>query len=128
MATWEDVKTHLRTKFQIMQEDRSYVVLNFSLSQNRTQRIVINSFEAMNKRWLLFRSRVCERARLDPEEALRRNSSFAVGFLALSEGFYEVVYTVQLDTLEVDELLIPIYALVDTADQLERELTGGDAW
>lgn len=128
MATWDDVKQHLRSKFQIMQEDRSFVVLNFALNQNRAQRIVISAFEAMNKRWLLFRSRICERARLDPEEALRRNSSFAVGFLALSEGFYEVVYTVQMDTLEIDELEIPIFAIVDTADQLERELTGGDTW
>jgi hypothetical protein len=128
VVTWDDVKKHLRGKFQIMQEDHAYVVLNFALHQNRSQRIVISSFEAMNHRWLLYRSRICERARLDPEEALRRNSSFAVGFLALSEGFYEVVYTLQMDTLEVDELEIPIYALVDTADQLERELTGSDTW
>ena len=128
MATWEDVKKHLRSKFRIASEDRNLVALDFEVAGGRVQRIVISNFEAMGKGWLLYRSRVCERARLDPEEALRRNSSFAVGFLALTEGFYELDYTAQIDTLDIDELEIPLFALTETADQLERELTGTDQW
>ena len=128
MATWEDVKSHLRSKFRISSEEHNMISLDFEVAGSRVQRILISSFEAMGKGWLLYRSRVCERARLEPEDALRRNSSFAVGFLALAEGFYELVYTAQMNTLDIDELEIPLFALTETADQLERELTGTDQW
>jgi hypothetical protein len=128
VATWTDVQNHLRGRYVFAEEQPNLIALDFECQGGRAQRILISAFSALNKKWLLFRSRVCERSRLDPEEALRRNSIFAVGYLALSEGFYEIVYTEQLDTLDIDELEIPLRALSDTADDLERELTGTDRW
>ena len=128
MATWSDVQTYLRQRYILAEDTPQLVALDFECTGGRAQRILISAFSALGKHWLLLRSRVCERHLLDPEEALRRNAVFAVGYLALSEGFYEVVYTVQLDTLEIDELEIPLKALTDTADELELELTGMDRW
>ncbi len=128
MATWNDVQNHVRGKYKIAQEDPNLIALDFECTDGRAQRILISSFEAMGKTWVLFRSRVCEISRLDPREALRRNASFAVGFLAISEDFYELVYTTQLNTLDIDELELPLHGLTDTADELERELTGTDRW
>jgi len=130
MATWADVQNHLRTKYgrHIGADNPNLIALDFECSGGRAQRILISTFEAVSKGWILFRSRVCERSLLDPEEALRRNSGFAVGFLALAEDHYELVYTTQLDTLDLDELELPLHVLTDTADQMERELTGSDRW
>lgn len=130
MKTWADVQSHLGTKYaeHISVVNPNLLALDFPCSGGRAQRILISTFEAMGKGWVLFRSRVCERSRIDPEEALRRNSGFAVGFLAIAEDFYELVYTTQLNTLDLDELELPIHVLTDTADQLEREFTGGDRW
>ncbi len=114
--------------YRLAVSENNMLALDFECEGGRAQRILISSFEALGKNWILFRSRVCERSRLDPEEALRRNAGFAVGFLALSEDFYEIVYTTQLNTLDIDELELPLHSLTDTADQLERELTGTDRW
>ena len=128
MATWNDVTKHLRSRYQIALEEPNLIALDFECADGRAQRILVSAFDAMGKSWLLFRSRVCELARMDPLEALRRNSSFAVGFLAVAEGHYEICYTTQLNTLDIDELELPLHALTETADELERELTGTDRW
>lgn len=130
MATWAEVQHHLRKKYasQISADNPNLMALDFPCSGQRAQRILLSTFEAVGKGWVLFRSRVCERARIDPEEALRRNAGFAVGFLAISEDHYELVYTAQLNTLDLDELELPLHVITDTADQLEREFTGGDNW
>jgi hypothetical protein len=128
MTTWDDVLAHLRSTYRLTVDEPGKVVLDFECDEERAQRIVVSTFEAMGKGWVLFRSRVCELSRLDPVEALRRNSTFAVGFLAISDEHYEICYTSQLDTLDIDELELPLHALTDTADTLERELTGTDRW
>jgi hypothetical protein len=128
MATWESVRDHLRQKYPISVDKEKLIALDFVCADNRAQRILVSVFEAMGRQWVLFRSRVCEQSLLDPIEALKRNSGFAVGFLAVSEGHYEIVYTAQLNTLDPDELELPLHALTDTADKLERELTGTDRW
>ncbi len=128
MASWSDVQNHLRSRYVLTEDQPNLIALDFECAGGRSQKILISAFAALNKHWVLFRSRVCERDRLDPEEALRRNSVFAVGFLALADNFYEIVYTTQLETLDIDELEIPLRVLTDTADELERELTGMDRW
>lgn len=128
MASWNDVRKHLRTRFRLAVDEPNLVAVDFECAAGRAQRVLVSAFEALGKGWVLFRSRVCEQARLDPVEALRRNAGFAVGFLSLAEGHYEVCYTAQLDTLDIDELELPLLALSDTADALERELTGVDRW
>lgn len=128
MATWTNVQSHLRSKYKLYLDEPNLIALDFECEDGRAQRVLVSTFDAMGKSWILFRSRVCELQRLEPEEALRRNAGFAVGFLALSEDHYEIVYTTQLNTLDIDELELPLHALTDTADQLERELTGTDLW
>ena len=128
MATWEDVQSHLRNKYPISVDDKKMMAIDFACTDGRAQRILVSVFEAMGKQWVLFRSRVCEQSRLDPIEALKRNSGFAVGFLALAEGHYEIAYTAQLNTLDPDELEVPLHAITETADKLEKELTGSDRW
>lgn len=128
MITWDEVRSYLKQNYRIAIDEPNLLALDFECKDGRAQRILVSSFEAMHKAWVLFRSRVCERSRLDPIEALRRNSGFAVGFLALSEDHYEIVYTAQLNTLDIEELEVPLHALTETADQLERELTGADRW
>lgn len=128
MATWSDVQNHLRSRYILAEDKPNLAALDFECTGGRAQRVLVSSFSALGKNWVLFRSRVCERHLFDPEEALKRNAVFAVGYLALSEGFYEVVYTAQLDTLDIDELEIPLRSLSDTADDLEREITGVDRW
>lgn len=128
MATWQDVQNLLKSRYVLAEDRQNLMALDFECQNGRAQRILVSPFGALGKNWILFRSRVCERSLLEPEEALRRNAGFAVGFLALSEDFYEIVYTTQLETLDVDELEIPLRALSDTADELERELTGVDRW
>jgi len=128
VATWQDVQNLLKNRYVLAEDRQNLMALDFECDGGRVQRILVSPFTALGKSWILFRSRVCERSRLDPAEALRRNSGFAVGFLALADDFYEIVYTTLLETLDVDELAIPLRALSDTADALERELTGTDRW
>ena len=130
MASWADVQTHMRANYKLVADEPTWMSLDFRFPNGRLQRIILTTFEALGKHWIGFRSRICKRSQMDPEVAVLKNGNFAVGFIGLSgegaDAFYEFVYTTVLETLDPDELELPLHVVTRTADELEAELTKED--
>jgi hypothetical protein len=129
MATWDEVRSFMRQNYKLLEEDEQKIALLFGFDDNRKQTITITRFEAMDRDWIQFESRVCRRELLDADRALRLNGRSVTGYLALDrDGFYVMRHTALLSTLDPDELVIPLHVMVKAADKLEEESTGLDLW
>jgi hypothetical protein len=129
MATWEEIRTYMRARYRLLEEDDDHVALLFGFDDNRRHSITIKQFDAMDRQWLLFEARVCRKELMETERALKLNGKSVIGYLALDrDGFYVMRHTALLSTLDPDELVVPMHVLVKVADKLEEELTGSDIW
>ena len=129
MATWDEVRAYMRKSYKLLEEDENKISLLFGFDDNRKQSILLTRFEAMERDWVLFESRICRRELLDLERALKLNGRSVVGYLALDrDGIYVMRHTALLSTLDPDELVIPLHVMVKAADKLEEESTGLDMW
>ena len=129
MATWDEIRAFMRKHYRLSEDSEDQITLLIGFEDNRRQHITLSMFEAMDRQWLLFETRICRRELMDPVEACKLNGTLPVGHLALdSEGFFTARHTTLLGTLDTEELLIPLHALVKMADELEEKLTGMDMW
>lgn len=129
MATWDDVRVFLRTHYKLVDDEEDGVALVLEFDDRRHQHISLSPFEALDRQWVAFETRICRKELLDGEEACRLNAKLPVGFLALDDiGFYVARHTALLETLDPEEILVPLHALVTVADDLEEKLTGADMW
>lgn len=129
MPTWEDIQDFLRAHYRVVDDDEQVMGVLIEFQDRRRQHISISRFQAFDKDWISFETRICQEPLLDPAQACRLNAELAVGSLALDgEGFYVARHTALLDTLDLDDLIVPLHALTSLADDLEEKLTGRDIW
>ena len=126
MPTWSDVQEYARSKYELTEDNENSFKLIFEYQNDRLQAVIVSRFEAMGREWVDFASACAKREDLDPEVALQRNFGFVVGGLCLDKGVYVVRYSVQLDTMDMDEFELPLHVVARTADKLEQEITGKD--
>jgi hypothetical protein len=126
MPSWDEVREHAREKYNLQEEtDRSFKLV-WEYRNGRFQMITVSRFEAIDREWVDFVSAACKREQLEPEEALKRNYTFAQGALCLDGDVYVVRYSTLLATMDMDEFELPLHIVAQTADQLEAELTNAD--
>ena len=130
MPTWTEVQKYAREKYALTADTENSFRLTFEYQNDRLQAVVVSRFEAMGREWVDFASACAKREDLAPADALRRNYGFAVGALCLDpdEDVYVVRYSVQLDTMDLDEFELPLHVVARTADKLEQEITGKDVF
>ena len=129
MATWDEIRSYIRSRYRLLEDDQDHVALIFGFDDNRRHSITITKFDGMDREWVLFEARVCRKELMEPVRALELNGKSVVGYLALDrDSFYVMRHTALLSTLDPDELIVPMHVLVKVADKLEEELTGSDIW
>ncbi|MBI2895363.1 MAG: hypothetical protein HYY06_17545 [Deltaproteobacteria bacterium] len=130
MATWAEVQNHMRSTYTLAADQPEWLSLDFQFENKRLQRIILSTFQALGKNWVSFRSRICRREQMDPEVAVRKTGNFAVGAIGLiGEGdnaYYEMIYSTMLETLDPEELELPLHVICRTADEIEAEITHED--
>ena len=124
MPTWADVQEYARSKYKLAADDENSFKLVFEYENDRLQAVIVSRFEAMGREWCDFASAACKLDQLSPEQALKKNFEFAVGALCLDEDIYVVRYSVQLDTMDMEEFELPLHVVATTADKIEREFAG----
>ncbi len=127
MPSWGDIQEYARLNYNVSDDAAESFSIVMELEGERSQKVAIRHFEAVETEWIEFRSYVCKEADLAPRDALRRNADLPVGALALDEnGDYFVSYAAAMATLDPEEFDIPLGLLVLLADALEEQLAGTD--
>ena len=124
MPTWAELKDFVRKRYEIADEQDDSFKLVFEYDHQRLQAVIVSRFEAMDREFCDFSSACCRSSQLDPRDALKRSFGLALGSLCLDRDVYVVRYSAPLETLELEDLELPLHAVASTAEQIDRETSG----
>jgi len=129
MTTWKELQEFARSKYKLSTDEDNLFGLLWSYEENRTQAIHVSRFDAFDQEWIKFRTYVCSEGDLAPRAALVKNDRFALGALGIdSDGDYSLSHSAPLASMDLAEFELPLTVLATTADELEKDLTGKDAF
>jgi hypothetical protein len=126
MPTWGEIQTYARTKYKLSQDEPEKFSLIFAYDDGRTQQIRVRKFTAYDQDWIEFGTPVCKESEMAPKVALKKNSEFAIGALALSGELYVMLYSIPLANMDIEEFELPLHVLAGTADNLEQNFSAGN--
>lgn len=128
MASWESLLEYLRADYGAAENEHGFVTLAYVWEdEDRSQALIVQTYENNGVEWLSLQSGVCDESELDYKDALVKNADIAVGSLILEENQYWLHYGIPLGFIEDTDTLDALLLYVATmADALETEITGGD--
>ena len=121
MASWEDVRDHMRSTFKLHQDEPELVSMVWTYEDGRHQKIILRSFSAFERQLVEFKSAFARIEDADPVEMLRKNSELPLGTIALHGDVYVVVYNAVLEHLDMADLDLYLSRVAGLADKLEEE-------
>jgi hypothetical protein len=128
MANWESLRRYIKGKYRTNRDDLDVVGMLFDVDGGRSQQVLVRKMSLGDEEWAEIATIVCRENQIDPREALRRNGDMVVGGLALVGDLVIFRHSFALADLDPGEFETPLSIAVGFGDQLERELSGGDAF
>jgi hypothetical protein len=128
MPTWNELKDYARSHYKLSFDDEDALGLVFGFNDGRSQLIVVRRFNAFDKDWIEFRSRIAKGDKVPHKVALLKNNGFACGHIALADnGDSYFLYNAPLPSMDPEEFELPLHVIAHTADDLEKDYSGDDA-
>lgn len=130
MATWETVKQYLKTNYTCETFGDDGLKLTFTLDEGRSQIILVDwaGEDADHATWVDFHSPIGELGTFNLARAVQRTRDFVVGGISSIGDVATLRASIPMENLDRNEIEQPLHLLLSIADQLEQELTGGDAF
>jgi len=127
MATWSEVQQYIRSNYIVQSEpDDKMMRLEFNTSDGRSQLLFVEAPIHVDglPNFVGFFSPVAERAKVSADKLLDLGYT---GLGVLARGNYIGIYHAALvDTIDSQEIDVPIRFIIAIADLAEKELTGKD--
>ena len=127
MTTWDEVERLLSDNLKVHTVADNYLTLEVPCTRGRLQYVRVTQVEMGRSNWISFFSPICKTSEADADEILRAASKSIFG-VWLAENFYGLAFAMPMDDLSLLEILDPLRAIVDDADDLELGLTGRDKY
>ena len=127
MATWENLQSTLRQRFQLDRDEASQLSLTLSFdtgSGTRKQRVLLRNYVALDCRMVEIRSAFGLAADQDYHKLLQQNLSLPIGGIAIHGEVVLIVQKVPLAQATEDAILEMLMQVGFLADCLESE--GGE--
>lgn len=123
MATWDELKEYLAATYQVEHDTGDRLTLLLSTSVGRTQYVHLHWFApaGLVSLW----SHIGSVDRIDPARLLALSEYSAWGVKQFGDK-YSVVAHLPVTDLVVDEIEVPMTAVVMAADEYEHSLDLGD--
>jgi hypothetical protein len=130
VTTWESVKSFLKNEYKIAEEKENSLALIFETGNLRSQIVFIYhmSLKDGTEHWVQIESAIGKIADLDLPALLAAVGDTVVGGLGTVGEVVTIRHAAPLANLDSNELLRPLTIITATADRLEREFSGGDAF
>ncbi len=128
MTTWTDVINYVRRRYEVLEENDTWLRFRLDLDGGRTQQVAVHHVpEADGGAWLEISSAVGRVDGIDHGRLLELAGTSLVGGAAVVDGVALLKHTVPLENLSVqEEFERPLTMLVASADAFEHELTATD--
>lgn len=121
--TWDELRTVLRSKYQLQHDDASWVGVGFTFPMNgkqAQQQVRIEPHMIGPVPAIRIGCPVIEASRVPPQKALERNVAFPIGALALVQGSYVIIATLPLEGLPWSTLELILQNLAKDAAALRE--------
>jgi hypothetical protein len=127
MATWETLRQHIYSRYQVTQEAPGVIQLMFDIGNGRSQNVFVSGKSAGSFEYMSIWTPICHESQIPARDALIRNAAMPIGALGLMpDGTIILRYSAPLKDLDVDEFEVPLQGLTLSGDMLEQELSVGD--
>lgn len=140
MATWDDLLSYVRVRYEIMRQADGELWFNLPTSGERTQLVVVRrvherhagatgaaaAVASGDTEWAQISSPIARTADIDVTKLLELASASPVGGVVAQDGVAVFRHSISLRDSGLDGFEFPFRQVVHLADELERELTGGD--
>jgi hypothetical protein len=126
MATWEEVKGHLKSTYNVQKDEGGFVTLVIEYDDDRSQLVLVGARDVKGEEWIQIYSPIgaLSANQLTPVlEAL--DAAEAGGLVKLGDN-YHVRHCTPIADLSAEELDMPLRIIAGAADVLEEKFVGGD--
>ena len=104
MATWDDVRAHLREKFKLSIDEPTWIGLGWKFPGPRggelAQRQRVEPVTAFGRSYVLIWCDIIEIEKVPMRTALERNLTLAIGSIAISDNLYVLRSVMLLDNID----------------------------
>ncbi|MCW0212239.1 MAG: hypothetical protein OJJ54_02690 [Pseudonocardia sp.] len=127
MASWDDLVSFVRVRYEIMRSNESELWFNLPTTDERTQLVVVrHRTDDAGAVWAQIESPIGRLADLDLPVLLAKASESVVGGVAAEDGVALFRHAIPLNEGELTAFDLPFRMVVKVADELEELLTGKD--
>ncbi|GEL26437.1 hypothetical protein PSU4_53910 [Pseudonocardia sulfidoxydans NBRC 16205] len=127
MASWDDLVSYVRVRYEIMRQHDQELWFNLPTTGERTQLVVVRQVVGDDGHtWAQISSPICRVAEVDLTELLSLASASVVGGVVTVDGIAVFRHSVPLGDANLGSFDRPFRHVADVADDLEEKLTGRD--
>jgi hypothetical protein len=127
MATWESLRQYIYSRYQVMEEQPGVLRMMFDVGGGRTQNVLVSGKNVGAFEYMVIWTPICHESQISARDALVRNANMPIGSLGLApDGTIILRHSAPLKDLEPDEFDVPLQAITQGGDMLERELAVAD--
>lgn len=123
MATKAEVETFLHSKYRIETLDGGMMKLIFDQGDGRSQLVWV----WLSDNVMYVSSPIAQRSEVSADHALEVVSKYSLGMQVLGD-FYVLRHVAYLADLDASEAILAVEITTNLADDVEKELVGGDKY
>lgn len=127
MANWDDLVSFVRVRYEVMRQVENELWFNLTTHDERTQIVAVRLVTGEDDHpWAQITSPVAPVADLDLDRLLALAGQSVAGGVVAVDGLVLFRHSIPLGDTALDGFERSFRLVVDVADRLEHELTGGD--
>ncbi len=127
MADWGDLLSFVRVRYEITRQRDGELLFRLPTPGDRTQAVAVRLVTGEDGHpWAQITSAVGRVAQLDLARTLEQAAAAVTGGLIVADGLVLFRHAIPLGDTALDGFDRSFRLVVDVADRLEHELTGGD--
>lgn len=129
MSTWNDFRDFVSSNYKVMTADDKRIAMGFSVGNGRTQTVFLWRQQLMGaEEWVQIESPIGKFDKKIAEKAIRAVEHMVVGGLGCSGDLLTLRHAIPLENFDKNEFERPVILVTSTADRLEADLFGTDAF
>ena len=129
MATWQQLKEYIRSKYSVTEDSGDLLKLVFNTQYGRSQMVLVaHSVTGTDLEFATIASPFATVGSVELNAVLREVSEYVVGGAAIYGDLLMVRHAVPLASLDADDFESPLHLVIGAADAIEAKFVGSDAY
>ncbi len=130
MASWNEMRSFINEEYKVKKDDGETITMVFDLGEGRSQLVLIglSKNENTGEEWLQISSPIGKVEEVNVRRAAEMTFSYLCGGVVVAGDLVLMHHSAPLANLDTNEFKRPLSVIVNGADDIERQLVGGDKY